>query len=301
MARSWNNLRSKRYELGNDDEQHLDNSSQQHKPQRLITWQIHSTHTATQVSEPHITSTATTTSWPAARLKVSARTIRAGWAREQRRLVLQGRTKEHDGNHLQGALLLLAQAALWASVLHVQLPFLAMRAHYLAMSIYCCGCLRVYMNRGLYKFCCCLCRVFNCCWSFTDKEFPPDESSLGSVGGDSADKKAAGIQPRRRDRFRAPSVGDCENSIASERAAASGVLFAYLSCVLEGAALETEVAGSLASGLGEWVLESNQPGQAALSYTLRPSSSAKVSLASKWIRNLRKVMAVRLHQLARAA
>ncbi|CAE8645708.1 unnamed protein product, partial [Polarella glacialis] len=61
-----------------------------------------------------------------------------------------------------------------------------------AMSIYCCGCLRVYMNRGLYKFCCCLCRVFNCCWSFTDKEFPPDESSLGTVGGDSADKKAAG-------------------------------------------------------------------------------------------------------------
>ncbi|CAE8743867.1 unnamed protein product [Polarella glacialis] len=45
-------------------------------------------------------------------------------------------------------------------------------------------------------------------------------------------------------------------------AAASGVLFTYLSCVLEGAALETEVVSSLASGLGEWVLESNQPGQA---------------------------------------
>lgn len=32
-----------------------------------------------------------------------------------------------------------------------------------------CGCARVYMNRGLYKFCCCLCRAFNCCWLYTDK------------------------------------------------------------------------------------------------------------------------------------
>lgn len=42
------------------------------------------------------------------------------------------------------------------------------------------------MNRGLYKFCCCLCRAFNCCWLYTDKEFPPDLSSLGNVQGDSA-------------------------------------------------------------------------------------------------------------------
>eukprot|EP00434_Breviolum_minutum_P008989 symbB.v1.2.007918.t1/scaffold495.1/size259991/2 len=55
-----------------------------------------------------------------------------------------------------------------------------------ACSIYCCGCLRVYMNRGLYKFCCCLCRAFNCCWLYTDQDFPPEASSLGNVQGDSA-------------------------------------------------------------------------------------------------------------------
>eukprot|EP00435_Cladocopium_sp_Y103_P057687 s1948_g20.t1 len=49
-----------------------------------------------------------------------------------------------------------------------------------------CGCLRVYMNRGLYKFCCCLCRAFNCCWMYTDKDFPPEQASLGDVKGDSA-------------------------------------------------------------------------------------------------------------------
>lgn len=32
-----------------------------------------------------------------------------------------------------------------------------------------CGCIRVYLNRGLYKFCCCCCRFFNCCWMYTDK------------------------------------------------------------------------------------------------------------------------------------
>eukprot|EP00440_Ansanella_granifera_P014821 gb/GFBE01016113.1/.p1 GENE.gb/GFBE01016113.1/~~gb/GFBE01016113.1/.p1 ORF type:complete len:482 (+),score=107.78 gb/GFBE01016113.1/:1-1446(+) len=63
-----------------------------------------------------------------------------------------------------------------------------------ATSIYCCGCIRVYMNRGLYKFCCCLCRAFDCCWSYTDKDFPPEDCSLGNVEGDSAaaDKKADG-------------------------------------------------------------------------------------------------------------
>jgi len=60
-----------------------------------------------------------------------------------------------------------------------------------ATSIYCCGCLRIYMNRSLYKFCCCLCRMLNCCWKFTDKDFPPDDSSIGEVKGDSADKSDA--------------------------------------------------------------------------------------------------------------
>ncbi|CAJ1342101.1 unnamed protein product [Effrenium voratum] len=55
-----------------------------------------------------------------------------------------------------------------------------------ACSIYCCGCVRVYLNRGLYKFCCCLCRAFNCCWMYKDKDFPPEDSSLGDVKGDSA-------------------------------------------------------------------------------------------------------------------
>eukprot|EP00913_Durusdinium_trenchii_P028117 g26361.t1 len=59
-----------------------------------------------------------------------------------------------------------------------------------AGSIYCCGCARVYMNRGLYKFCCCLCRAFNCCWLYTDKDFPPEELSLGDVKGDSAGDEA---------------------------------------------------------------------------------------------------------------
>eukprot|EP00931_Biecheleriopsis_adriatica_P080087 TRINITY_DN53447_c0_g1_i1.p1 TRINITY_DN53447_c0_g1~~TRINITY_DN53447_c0_g1_i1.p1 ORF type:complete len:497 (+),score=112.00 TRINITY_DN53447_c0_g1_i1:51-1541(+) len=69
-----------------------------------------------------------------------------------------------------------------------------------ATSIYCCGCVRVYLNRGLYKFCCCLCRAVSCwiccCWSwkYTDKDFPPNVSSLGEVEGDSAaaDKKDDG-------------------------------------------------------------------------------------------------------------
>ena len=41
-----------------------------------------------------------------------------------------------------------------------------------------CGCLRVYMNRGLYKFCCCLCRAFNCCWLYTDQALETRETRV---------------------------------------------------------------------------------------------------------------------------
>jgi len=57
-----------------------------------------------------------------------------------------------------------------------------------ACSIYCCECLRVFFNRGFYKFCCCLCRTFNCCWLYTDRSFPPDDTSLGNLSGDSANE-----------------------------------------------------------------------------------------------------------------
>lgn len=57
-----------------------------------------------------------------------------------------------------------------------------------ATSIYFCGCLKVYFNRGLYKFCCCICRCLNCCWMYTDRSFPPDDHSLGNIGGDSANE-----------------------------------------------------------------------------------------------------------------
>eukprot|EP00928_Gymnodinium_smaydae_P064756 TRINITY_DN48022_c0_g1_i1.p1 TRINITY_DN48022_c0_g1~~TRINITY_DN48022_c0_g1_i1.p1 ORF type:complete len:490 (-),score=64.70 TRINITY_DN48022_c0_g1_i1:262-1731(-) len=59
-----------------------------------------------------------------------------------------------------------------------------------AWSIYCCGCIRVYLNRGFFKFCCCLCRLCGCCWLYTDKEFPPGPESLGDVNGDSANAEA---------------------------------------------------------------------------------------------------------------
>eukprot|EP00929_Paragymnodinium_shiwhaense_P040296 TRINITY_DN21054_c0_g1_i1.p1 TRINITY_DN21054_c0_g1~~TRINITY_DN21054_c0_g1_i1.p1 ORF type:complete len:486 (-),score=48.61 TRINITY_DN21054_c0_g1_i1:90-1547(-) len=55
-----------------------------------------------------------------------------------------------------------------------------------ANTIFCLGCINVYINRSFYKFCCCLCRTLNCCWLYTDKEFPPDSSSLGDIGGDTA-------------------------------------------------------------------------------------------------------------------
>merc|ERR1712000_607959 len=55
-----------------------------------------------------------------------------------------------------------------------------------SVNIYACGCISVIMNRGLYKVCCCFCRAFNCCWLFTDAEFPPCAESLGDVGGDTA-------------------------------------------------------------------------------------------------------------------
>jgi len=59
-----------------------------------------------------------------------------------------------------------------------------------AWSIYVCGCCKVYFNRSFYKFCCCLCRTCGCCWLYTDKKFPPDTTSLGNIGGDSANKES---------------------------------------------------------------------------------------------------------------
>jgi len=56
-------------------------------------------------------------------------------------------------------------------------------------NIYFCGCLKVYMNRGFYKICCCFCRTFNCCWEHTDRRFPPNTQSLGALSGDSANKE----------------------------------------------------------------------------------------------------------------
>jgi len=57
-----------------------------------------------------------------------------------------------------------------------------------ACSIYVCGCCQVYFNRSFYKFCCCCCRALNCCWLYTDKEFPPNDTSLGNIGGDTANE-----------------------------------------------------------------------------------------------------------------
>jgi len=63
-----------------------------------------------------------------------------------------------------------------------------------ACSIYFCECLRVFFNRGFYKFCCCICRCMACCWLFTDTSFPPDESSLGQLGGDTANEAAGKME-----------------------------------------------------------------------------------------------------------
>eukprot|EP00927_Polykrikos_kofoidii_P043043 TRINITY_DN37090_c0_g1_i1.p1 TRINITY_DN37090_c0_g1~~TRINITY_DN37090_c0_g1_i1.p1 ORF type:complete len:533 (+),score=82.12 TRINITY_DN37090_c0_g1_i1:158-1600(+) len=57
-----------------------------------------------------------------------------------------------------------------------------------ATVIYCCGCVNVYLKRGMYKVCCCCCRTFNCCWLYKDKAFPPCPESLGNIGGDDANK-----------------------------------------------------------------------------------------------------------------
>lgn len=56
--------------------------------------------------------------------------------------------------------------------------------------IYVLGCFKVYFNRTFYKFCCICCRMFNCCWLYNDKSFPPEESSLGNIGGDTANKES---------------------------------------------------------------------------------------------------------------
>eukprot|EP00450_Noctiluca_scintillans_P030617 CAMPEP_0194542008 /NCGR_PEP_ID=MMETSP0253-20130528/83263_1 /TAXON_ID=2966 /ORGANISM="Noctiluca scintillans" /LENGTH=450 /DNA_ID=CAMNT_0039388577 /DNA_START=28 /DNA_END=1381 /DNA_ORIENTATION=- len=57
-----------------------------------------------------------------------------------------------------------------------------------ACNIYLCTCARIYFQRSYYYICCCFCRTLNCCWMYTDKSFPPDETSLGKVGGDKANK-----------------------------------------------------------------------------------------------------------------
>jgi len=57
---------------------------------------------------------------------------------------------------------------------------------YWACVVYIGGCFNVYLNRGFYKFCCCCCRICGCCWTYTDSEFPPNDTSLGDIGGDSA-------------------------------------------------------------------------------------------------------------------
>jgi len=48
------------------------------------------------------------------------------------------------------------------------------------------GCWKVYFNRFFYKFCCFGCRVTGCYWLYKDKNFPPNDVSLGDIGGDSA-------------------------------------------------------------------------------------------------------------------
>lgn len=59
-----------------------------------------------------------------------------------------------------------------------------------ATLIYWCACINVYLNRQFLRFCCCICRTLGCCYMFKDKEFPPDDSSLGNIGGDTANKES---------------------------------------------------------------------------------------------------------------
>jgi len=56
--------------------------------------------------------------------------------------------------------------------------------------IYFCGCLCVYLKRLWLMVCCFLCRTCDCCWMYTDKEFPPNETSLGEVKGDTANSSS---------------------------------------------------------------------------------------------------------------
>lgn len=44
----------------------------------------------------------------------------------------------------------------------------------------------LYFGRCFVYVCCFPCRYFNCCFMFTDKEFPPEASSLGDLVGDTA-------------------------------------------------------------------------------------------------------------------
>lgn len=57
-----------------------------------------------------------------------------------------------------------------------------------ACSIYFCGCLNAYFHRGFYKVCCCCCRCCGCRYLYNDKQFPPNEKSLGKIGGDTANE-----------------------------------------------------------------------------------------------------------------
>lgn len=59
-----------------------------------------------------------------------------------------------------------------------------------AIRIYVCGCIGLYINRWALTVCCCLCKMLNCCYKYTDSSFPPDDKSLGNVGGDSANDKS---------------------------------------------------------------------------------------------------------------
>jgi len=55
-----------------------------------------------------------------------------------------------------------------------------------ACNIYLCECATLYFRRSCVYVCCCCCRTMNCCWMFTDKKFPPNDNSLGEIGGDTA-------------------------------------------------------------------------------------------------------------------
>lgn len=65
-----------------------------------------------------------------------------------------------------------------------------------ATTIYFCACLCIYCSRCFYYFCCCICRTCNCCWFYKDRAFPPNDESLGSVGGDTANAKSGKSQAK---------------------------------------------------------------------------------------------------------